>query len=446
MTRRIIGLSILGVIALGVAAFLISPLHRIFLPSGTGLAAKQICSLVFVSGLDEARARSLYVDPLMGGARDTLRVTVRDRAVTVSTLGLYGRRAVYREGLGCTVVPDQATVDETLAVPPSRPFMPLPLDETARGIAFDRDRLDAALATAFETVDTTLAVAVLHQGRLVAEQYAPGIDAATPLPGWSMTKSITATLAGHLLAEGTVDLDATIDSDCAPADHPPQTLRTLLSMTSGLDLTETNDGFDRTSQMLFTAPDMACFAARQAQRTPPGETYAYMSGNTVLAMHALQPHLGGDLATQVRALRTRLFEPLGVYSAIMEPDATGTLVGSSYMFATAQDWARLGQIYLDRGVVGDPVTGEQHALFAPDWPDHATEPAPGSEGEYGLSFWLNQDALPDDAISMRGFQGQQTIIIPSADMVVVRLGATLDGDAGIPALVDGVLAARVHAP
>lgn len=137
-------------------------------------------------------------------------------------------------------------------------------------------------------------------------------------------------------------------------------------MTGGLSLREGNDGTDPTSQMLFTQRDMAGFAATRERLHAPGDHWEYMSGNTVLATYALQSRLGDDLETQVSAVRERLFEPLGIHTAVIEPDASGTLVGSSYMYATAQDWARLAQLYIDRGMAnGERIIPDNWLISRP---------------------------------------------------------------------------------
>ncbi|MCI5043944.1 MAG: beta-lactamase family protein, partial [Aquisalinus sp.] len=263
---------------------------------------------------------------------------------------------------------------------------------------------------------------------------ADGIDATTRLPGWSMTKSVTATIAGILVQQGKLDVtEAGALKEWRGTGAPQEdiTVDHLLRMTSGLLMTERNNGRDPNSQMLFIEPDGAHYSATRELHQPVGSYYEYMSGSTVLAMRAAQEAIGGDLRTAYDFIRDELFLPLGMTSAVIEPDQSGTFVGSSFMMATARDWARFGQLYVD----GGQVSGEQ--IIPTDWSDYVTKHTEqsGANG-YGASFWIITDAqresdetlaaLPEDTFSARGFQGQYTHMIPSEQLVVVRLGATND--------------------
>ena len=423
MKKFLIALGVLGLLAL--VLFLASPLHRIYLPTATGISAKQACSLHFVSGLPLERARALYVDPLLEPALPVLRVSVDDGRgeARASLLGLYGQIAIHRPGLGCTLVHDESAFDRTLAVPEPDRFLPLPEDAGHRAARFDEARLSAALQRAFEEPQgggrNTLGVVVLHEGRLVAQRHAEGIGPGTPRHGWSMAKSVVAALAGALVREGVVDLGEAAVTGVE--GRVGITLEHLLRMTSGLDIEERADGFDPNSDMLFTEPDMASWAARREQPHAPGEHWEYMSGNTILAARMLQEELGDRLSEQVRALREVLFDPVGIHSAIMEVDQAGTFQGSSYVYAGTHDWARLAQLFLQDGV----WSGER--ILAEGWADAVARPTEGSrEGAYGMGFWLGHPSreAPEGILYMNGFQGQYAFIVPSHDLVVVRLGAT----------------------
>ncbi|MBO6797601.1 serine hydrolase [Maricaulis sp.] len=427
MILRIVG-CVVAAVFLGAIAYLnLSTVGRIYLPSGTGITAKQLCSMVFVSRLDEDFARQAYIDPLLGDAADLLSVSVNhDRqSVKASVFGLFWRQhAIYREGLGCTLDRGGRQFDRDLAIPFDQDFTPLELDSAHRDANFDVEAINAALDQAFAdsapAMRHTLGVAVLHQGRLVAERYAPQANRNTRFLGWSMTKSATATLAGVLVQDGDITLDHVPASFEGLEDRQDITLENLLRMNAGLAIREGNDGTDPNSQMLFTQRDMAAFAATRERLHAPGEHWEYMSGNTVLATRALQDQMGGTLEDQVIAMRERLFEPLGMHTAVMEPDASGTLIGSSYMYATAHDWARLAQLYLDGGL----VDGER--LIPANWPDLATDATPGSADPYGLGFW-NPPAsnnLPSGTYTMHGFQSQLAFIMPEQELIVVRFGAT----------------------
>jgi CubicO group peptidase (beta-lactamase class C family) len=285
-------------------------------------------------------------------------------------------------------------------------------------------------------------VVVLYQGELVAEKYANGINAETPLPGWSMAKSLTATLVGLLVERGQLDINepgivpewrVNLDgSEQVALDH-------LLRMTSGLDVVEDQSGTDPNSRMLFIEPDAAAFASNRGIRFSPGSRWEYMSGNTVLACRAIYEAAGGTLESSQRFYREAFMEPLGAASFLLETDAAGTFIGSSYAIATPRDWAKFGQLYLNDGV------WEGERLLPEGWVDYVTRHTPESgSNSYGAGFWTveqsNLDHLPQDTFYANGFQGQYVIVIPSRSLVIVRLGASLGPD-GIWQLVDDLVSA-----
>ena len=438
--------ALMGAVAVGGWAYLsFSDVGRIYLPSGTGITAKQVCSLTFVSGFDPERAKTLYVDPLLGGAKPLIQIRFDEatETVTTSALGfLFRQTAVHRDGLGCTLVHDPDAFDAELSLPLPGDPDPMVMDADWRASHFNEAALDAALDLAFtEDGRNTLAALVLHEGRLVAERYAEGVTAETPLHGWSMTKSTTATFAGVLVQRGLLDVQAEgLVPELAAVGREAITVDDLLRMTGGLDGFETNDGMDPNSEMLFTQADMAHYAANRNVLYPPGTHWDYQSGNTILAGSAMEVHMGDSVAEEVATLRAWLFEPLGMHHSVLEPDQTGTLQWSSYMYASARDWARMGQLYLDDGRVGD----EQ--IIPPNWLTYVSTPTATSNEEYGAGFWLNIPGLPSDTVVMRGFQQQWTFVIPSEDLIVVRMGATLGSDGGAPDFARAVLDARREPP
>ncbi|MBL4539507.1 MAG: serine hydrolase [Oceanicaulis sp.] len=411
---------------------------RIYLPSGAGLTAKQACSLTFVSGLDPERAQTDYIDPLLGPAKSliSLEVDRSARRTTSAIFGLFYRQtAVFRDGLGCTLVHDPDQFDADLTVPMPPPSALMEIDTAWRDAHFDADALDAALDAAFtEDGRNTLAALVLHDGRLVAERYADGVDARSPLLGWSMTKSTAVTFAGVLVERGLIDMRAEgLSPDLNAVDRPDITLDDMLRMNGGLDGFELNNGHDPNSEMLMTQADMAAYAASRNKLHEPGEEWSYQSVNTILAGAAMEEFMGDTLADRVETLRAWLFEPLGMNSVVFEPDQSGTLQWSSYMYATAQDWARLGQLYLDNGRVGDAQ------IIPPNWLTYVGTP---TVDWYGSGFWLNIEGLPSDTVAMQGFQGQHGFVIPSEELVIVRMGATLGMESGAPEFGAAVIAAK----
>lgn len=439
-----IGGVLAAAIVIALVALNVSPVGRIYLWAGTGLVAKQNCSLVFVSGLDEARANALYVTPLLGDAASLIhyRIDREEREVTAGVLGLFWRqRAVWRDGLGCTLVHGTGDFDAGLTIETEAPVY-FDLDTAHRDANFDTDALQSAVDAAFDDPGgnrNTLAVVVLHEGRLVAERYADGLTRENRLHGWSMTKTAMATLAGILTERG--DIDA-FEPGQVPEllgrgeEAEATTIDQLLRMTGGLSIAEINNGFDPNSDMLMTESNMARFAVTRERLYAPGDHWQYMSGNTILATHAMQQQLGDGLGEQARTLRDLFFEPLVMHSAILEPDESGTFQGSSYLYATPHDWARMLQLYLDDGLAPD---GQR---LIPDWwDDYVTTPTPGSGEDYGSGVWLDGDRLTPGTFHAQGFQGQYGFVVPEHDLVIVRMGVTNWGSSGSFDLATGVLAA-----
>jgi CubicO group peptidase (beta-lactamase class C family) len=270
---------------------------------------------------------------------------------------------------------------------------------------------------------------VLHRGAVVAERYGAGIDLETPLPGWSLTKSVLNALIGIAVREGTLVLDepTRLASWRAADDARARiTVSDLLRMSSGLEFTEdqgaaSSDIF----RMLYGAPDMADFASRKKLVAEPGSLWSYSSGSSLILSRLLRERLGDEAYRSFP--RDALFEPLGFARATMEVDGTGTFVASSYMYATAREWARLGQLYLQDGV----WLGRR--LLPEGWVAYTTLPAPANAlATYGAHFWLSPPtayrgppaALPAGVFHAVGHEAQFVTIVPSRDVVIVRLGKT----------------------
>lgn len=422
---------------------------RLALPAGTGFAAKHLCSLVYVSGLEHDRARTMYIDPFIQPLSAFLSVNYDDKNRRVITTGLGGwqARADFREHLGCTV---RHTDDPLESINDnSRVIVPLAaVTDAEREMRFDTQQLDSAISEAFRNEmgnKNTLAVVVLHKGKLITERYAEGITEETPLPGWSMTKSVTATLVGILDFQKRIQVDAkgAISKWRGTSDTRSEiTIDQLLRMTSGLEITEDQSGTDPNSQMLFDESDGAAFSAGRPLQATPGSHWQYMSGSTVLVSSAVREIVGESLQENYQFVQDALFRPLGMATAILEPDESGTFIGSSFMLASARDWAKFGQLYLDGGVVGD------QRLFAAEWVDYVTRHTKAAKGTgYGAGFWINRNnqgvinpALPADTFRADGFQGQHIYMIASRDLVVVRLGAASVGT-GTAQLVAQIIAA-----
>jgi len=452
MTKKIIAISV--VILMMIAGGYYILFARIALPSGTGLAAKHLCSLVYVSGLETGTARAIYIDPFIEPLSSFLTVNYDDNNSRVIThaYGGWQARADFRHHLGCTVrhaVKPLAEIEEDLSID-------IPLVTATKEIqeqTFNKQQLMSAIDEAFQDESgsrNTLALVVLHNGMVIAEHYAEGITTGTPLPGWSMTKSVTATLVGILEFQNKMNVEATgaISKWRDTADpRAGITIDQLLRMISGLEINEDQSGADPNSQMLFSEADAAAFAANRPLQAKPGEHWQYMSGSTVLVSAAIREIVGESLLENYRFVQHNLFRPLGMATAILEPDESGTFIGSSFMLASARDWAKFGQLYLNRGTVGE------QRLFAEKWIDYVVRHTGPAEGTgYGAGFWINRNnkgvintRLPEDTFYASGFQGQYIYVVPSKDLVVVRLGASYGGT-GINRLVEKIIEAMKEKP
>lgn len=415
---------------------------------GVGYAAKIAAWAVLLQGrniesvlADELAPESAIeqvLTPLLRFEVDKDKTRLTARALNVT------RTVVLRPGLGTVLLPIGAKEPELPAVEfvPQQPSeLPWPRGdgpcEEVEGV--DRDKLAAAVAAAFAEADPakpalrTRAVVVVFRDRLVCEQYAPGFGKDTPLPGWSMTKSVVNALVGIRLKQGKLDLDARLPRPDWQAESDPRaalTWRHLLQMNSGLQWKENyTDPTTDAPRMLFLERAAGAFAASRPLAHDPGSRMQYSSGTTNILCEALRAGFG-DVAEWLRFPHRELFTKLGMRSATLEVDPSGTFVGSSFMLATARDWARFGLLFLHDGVChGERILPEGFVA-------QSLTPAPSAaRGRYGLHWWLNvgdkdnpdnrpYPTLPRDLFAANGFQGQRVVVIPSRQVIVVRLGCT----------------------
>ncbi len=289
-------------------------------------------------------------------------------------------------------------------------------------------RLDPALrrlcaGSAEGATGETHALVVVHRGRLVAEAYGGDQDAESPLCSWSMAKSITHALVGILVRQGRLDPDASAPVPAwVGADDPRGaiTLEHLLRMCDGLEFVEdyVDEGVSHVIEMLFRAgkDDVAGYAEARPPAHPPGQVWSYSSGTSNVVAGILGRAIGGG-AEGVRGFMEReLFAPLGMNSAEPRFDAAGTFIASSFVFATARDFARFGLLYLRDGV------WQGQRLLPPGWVDQGRRATPASAGEYGAHWWLALDG--SGIFNASGYNGQYIVIDPTRDLVLVRLGAS----------------------
>jgi len=427
----------------------------------TGLVAHNVCSKVFVSGLDPETVFSETTERAgVRRLRPLLKFDVDRGAklVDASLAGGFSSRAVFRDGLGCVLLhgakePYLLKSDiDALKAPKAPPLLP---EIAGADLVEPSDpALKAALDHAFEEPDEppfrrTKAVVVVHDGKVIAERYAKGVGIDTSLLGFSMTKSVINGLIGILTQQGLVtpSMPAPIP-EWRGAKDPRREIEVehLMRMTTGLALDETNSGFDPTSQMLYLHDDMAGFAVTAPMIAAPGTRWHYSSPTTQLLARIIRDAVGGPEQTLAFAWR-ELFNPLGMRNVTLEFDGGGTLQGTAYMLASARDWARFGLLYLNDGVVG----GKR--ILHEDWVDFSA--AATLDTDYAAGFWTNRSehpnakgrvrlGMPADAFFASGDLGQRVVIMPTQRLVVVRLGDSVDptGDIrGLARLVKEVIAA-----
>ncbi|MEI5582651.1 MULTISPECIES: serine hydrolase domain-containing protein [unclassified Agromyces] len=416
--------------------------QRPILLTGTGYAAHNSCAVTEVTGRDDPES-DLPANPLV----PYLRVDGTGDPTAGSLLGALARqRAWYTEGFGCTLADERPELNAASVVEPTaNPFTDAPAPEpdpalkAAIGRAFGDD-LPGPVADALGT----RAVVVVKDGELVAERYAEGFDADTPQLGWSMSKSVANLLTGVLVEQGVVSLD---DDALRPEwddERAGITVDQLLRQTSGLEWDETYDLGTPITRMLYLEGDMGAYVAGRPLVHEPGTVQQYSSGNTNLLCSVLAERtgLGADLPRQA------LFGPLGLTSAVLEPDAAGTPVCSSYLWATPRDWAAIGQFALQDGEWnGERMlpAGWMAQSLEVDEVEETDDPGLGAswrvnEVLFGEARWPE---LPADTYYASGHDGQKMIIVPSERLVVVRLGFTpeADDDPSVVALVEEAIAA-----
>jgi CubicO group peptidase (beta-lactamase class C family) len=410
---------------------------KVMLPRATGYAAKIGCSAAFVSGRPVAAVRE---QELAQVAFVHVEFDEQARTVEASVAGIARQRAVHQGSVGCV----RSRSEPSAAITQREPKLvgevdhsqPWPLgdgeDRRPDPDGLDRAALDAIVADAFAEPEpdaprNTRALLVAYEGRLVAERYAEGFDATMALPGWSMAKSVTNALFGLLVGRGELELDAPApvpEWHEQPGDpRAAITSSQLLRMSSGLAFEERYGPFGPGSDMLFVDESCAALAIAAPLIAEPGTHYAYSSGTANIIARIIRDRFSSPEA-QGQFFHEALFEPLGLRSAVLELDATGTFVGSSFALMTARDWARLGQLYLDDGLWNG------RRILPEGWVEYSRTPAPAApHGEYGALFQTNAGrwrlpSAPEDAFEMVGYEGQSVLIVPSRRAVIVRLGLT----------------------
>ena len=395
---------------------------------GTGYAAQAACVAEYLEN-GAGPGPDLPDDPMA----DKIAISYDQfgQAASGSIFGLFEKTSYYIDGVGCVVADERPEFDGV--VPPidarvqdavERGGIPQP-----EGPLRDQQKQRAVEKSVGSAMDVLGArgVVVVKDGQLITEAYGEGFNEFTPQLGWSMTKSVANVLAGRLAMEDpSFDVTAPAgvgDTEISYSD--------LLRMQSGLAWDETYGTTGDTTQMLYRSPNMGDYVASKPAEHAPGTYREYSTGSTTLACQRMQDHsgMGPGMAWEL------LFRPLGMASASLAPDATGHLACGSYSYATPRDWAKLGQFVLNNGQLDNGQQLLPEKWMAASTTEHEVdEVQPESDGgtppAYGSGWWLNKNAdgslrfkdLPEDMYWADGHDGQFMVVIPSANVVVVRQG------------------------
>jgi CubicO group peptidase (beta-lactamase class C family) len=408
--------------------------------------AKVMCSAVFITGLDPDFAaenvgyftsppaeRAKVGLPVIDRFKKEVRVTLRD-GVT--------RTAKYLGSQGCVTLPIGQTqvsfkpvrVVSKLPDPAGQPWPMgdmVPRDSPPPGL--DAAKLKQAIDAAFEPGAMTAAFVVTWKGRLIGERYGVGIKESTPLESWSMGKSLTATLLALLIKRGVYELwQPAPVPEWQGKDDPRAKIRIadILHMSSGLRIRAPQDpdydaslGYPDHLYLYTGSVDSFAYAATRPQQWPPNTVGRYRNTDPVLINYLVRLGVAKLREEYLSFPQRALFDKIGVRTMVMETDPYGNFLTQGYELASARDWARLANLYLQDGV----WNGER--LLPEGWVEFVSTLAPAWEADkrpiYGAFFWLNGAdtfPVPRDAYYMSGAGGQTALIVPSHDLVVVRLG------------------------
>ena len=400
----------------------------------SGFSAKSIASGHFI----DHRSKELIEKTDNDIKMIDLATNTIDEAGKFATSNVYGlkeRKAIYREGVGAVLINDNYDISKPYLLPKRTKLannLPFPYgNKEPQDTVFsnvDYSKLKKAIEDSFDKdggkAKRTRAVVVLYKDKLIAEKYDTGFNKNSKILGWSMTKSITSSAFGALAKQGKIDIykPAPI-AEWKNDDRKHISINDLLHMNSGLEWEENYSTICDATKMLFQAEDMGKVQMDKPAQFKPDTHWYYSSGTTNLLSRILR----AQFKTQQEYLDfwySAVIDKIGMNSMIVEQDMSGIFVGSSYAWATPRDWSKFGLLYLHKG----NWNGEQ--ILDESWVKYTATPTNTSKGAYGAQFWLNAGGkfpdVPRDMFYCNGYQGQMVAIIPSLDMVIVRMGLKED--------------------
>lgn len=424
----------------------------------SGYGAKNICSNIFICNrtAEDVIANELSTFPLNLGRYN---INLHEQSVTGTVMGFATKKAVYKKGLGAILLNHtndvkslpQGNFDPTVSL--REQSLPWPKGDQVNiqpQADVDVKQLQLALDDAFLNNDSkrgTRAVIVVRKGEIIAEQYAGGFSATSKFAGWSLAKSITSALVGILVKQGKLSIATPAPVTEWTDERRHITIEHLLTMTSGLRWWEFYKAPSDATNMLYNEKNMGLFALSKKLKYTPGTRFRYSSGSTNIISFIIRQTLAK--ADYYNFPYKELFHKIGMRDTILEVDAGGTFAGSSYCFSTARDWARFGLLYLNEGL----WNGQQ--ILPGGWVNFTRTPTQAQfenkDESYGAHWWLNTvtatgqqkyPAVPADCFMCKGYEGQYIFVIPSHDLVIVRLalekGNELDPNTFVPAVLRAV--------
>ena len=406
----------------------------------TGYGAKCMASGIFVAGRDAESVKENDLDYSLVKYTSN-RIDYIEKSVTTTLFGMAKQKAIYREGYGCFLV-DESNSGNSL---PENSVSKITSEKSWKQPWPDGDllsdkvfpeinmaSLNKAVNEAFDEsevkvkVKRTAAVFIAYKGKLVAEKYnkEQSITAETRLWGWSMNKSVMNAMVGVLVKKGKLSVKASAPVEEWLQDRRREiTLNDLLHMSSGLKWTEDYGDVSEATTMLYRERNCYQSAIKAPFEKKPNVEWKHSSGTANILSGIVRKAINNDVEYH-NFPYAEIFRKIGMTSTLLETDASGYFVGSSYGYATARDWAKFGQLYLNDGIwKGDTILPK-------GWVDYSRTPASAANGQYGAQFWLNRSRklpdAPEDMLSCQGHRGQRIFIIPSRHLVIVRLGFAED--------------------
>ena len=394
----------------------------------TGIGSKLLCSAEYVIGNSREQAFEDLVQysPIL--SQISFSYDEQNKTVTTDLFGLQRKTASYIEGLGCAVDYDGYDQRQEITIRSTRPSAaPWPAGD---GVGARNPDVQSLLESIVEQDNAagynTRALLVVSDGRIIGEVYGQQMTEESPLLGWSMAKSLNSIMLGNLEMRGLIDLTADTGFENWRSDER-STIRIedLLQMADGLAFSEQYNPGDDATAMLFTAASSSDYVLEMPLAAEPGTRFNYSSGTANILSRLYTDTLGGPQAAYDNFIE-HIFMPMRFQDAVFETDASGVFMGSSYFYASARDWARMGLLMLN----GGEINGQR--LVTEEWVARATTPnTTDNDKAYGYQWWLNRGNerlrfpnLPEDMYYANGNRQQSVMVIPSRDAIVVRLGWT----------------------